>query len=170
MGYIITECPIIPDPEMDLKLMPDAFSRALKTVLNTLERYGINDQYQASLKRFDGEQRCWLAMYIRQSQFRGDPQFYVNTSTPGIIDAAVLPQDITVEDVFEESLYHETGHVIEEHAKFKNHEMYDLIYGPFSDEEDFAEYMVTYFLQKTDRSQRRGIVDKVIKMYVADVF
>ena len=169
-GHYITDCPVISDPEMDLKQMPDAFYRALDNVLKTLKIYGINDWYDARLKQFTGEQRCWLAMYIRQSQFRGNPQFFVNIQTPGIVDAAVLPQSVTIEDVFEDSLFHETGHVIEEHAKFKNRDMYNLIYGPFSDEEDFAEYMVDYFRYQKDRSQRRSVVDNVIRMYVADIF
>ena len=111
----------------------------------------------------------WLEP-TRQKHFRGNPQFFVNIQTPGIVDAAVLPQSVTIEDVFEDSLFHETGHVIEEHAKFKNRDMYNLIYGPFSDEEDFAEYMVDYFRYQKDRSQRRSVVDNVIRMYVADVF
>ena len=100
----------------------------------------------------------------------GRSQFFVNTHTPGIIDAAVLPQHVTVEDVFEDSLFHEYGHVIEEWGKRKNNEMYKLIYGPFTDEEDFAEYMVDYFSTHKDRSSRKKVVDSVIKMYVDDVF
>ena len=170
MGHYISECPIIPDPEMNLKEMPDAFHNAFDEAVEMLQAVGINEQFDASLKDFTGEQRCWLAMYIRESQFRGNPQFFVNTATPGIIDAAVLPQSVTVEDVMIDSILHEYGHVIEEWAKRKNRgDMFNLIYGPFSDEEDFAEYMVDYFRYKKDKA-RRGGVDKVITMYVKDVF
>ena len=170
MSGFITSCDIVPDPEMDYKLMPKSFYDALNTVLGVLKGYGINDRINASLKQFSGNERCWLAMYMRQSQFRGDPQFYVNTQTPGIIDAAVLPQHVTVEDVFEDSLYHEYGHVILEFAESRNEEMYNLVYGPFSDEEDFAEYCVDFFRYHKDRSGRKDVVEKVIYLYVKEVF
>ena len=111
-------------------------------------------------------------MYIRESQFKGYPKFYVNTQTPGIIDAAVLPQSMTVEDVFIDSILHEQGHVVEEFSRLGEggEEMNKLIYGPFSDEEDFAEYMVDFFRYHKDRSIRRDVAEKVIRMYVKDVF
>jgi hypothetical protein len=172
MGHYIIECPLIPDPEMDLKQMPDAFNAALKAVLGILKGYGIDERIDASLKQFEGYQRCWLAMYIRESQFKGNLKFFVNTQTPGIIDAAVLPQHMTVEDVFEDSLFHEYGHVIEEWARMGGggEGAYSLIYGPFSDEEDFAEYMVDYFRYHKDRSPRKKVVDSVLRMYVENVF
>lgn len=169
MGHYVTDCPIIPDPEMRLTEMPAAFNSARDSVVSMLRGYGIEERISASLKQFDGEQRCWLAMYMRETQFRGDPVFYVNTQTPGIIDAAVIPQKMTVEDVFIDSLLHEYGHVIEEWARVKNPEMKKLIYGPFSDEEDFAEYMVDFFRNHRD-VKRRSIVDNVIRLYVKDVF
>jgi hypothetical protein len=169
MGHIITECPIIPDPELNLTEMPQAFHRALDTAVALLRGHGIEERIGATLKQFSGDQRCWLAMYMRKTQFDGDPVFHVNTLTPGIIDAAVLPQNVTVEDVFLESLVHEYGHVIEEWAKYKNPEMFKLIYGPFSDEEDFAEYMVDFFIYRKDKT-RRAVADRVIRMYVKDVF
>jgi hypothetical protein len=170
MGHIITECPLIPDPELNLQEMPEVFDRAVSGAISMLKSYGINDEIDVGLKQFSGEQRCWLAMYMRESQFQGTPRFFINTQTPGIIDAAVLPQAMTVEDVMTDSFLHEYGHVIEEWAKRKNPEMYRLIYGPFSDEEDFAEYMVDFFRYKKDRSARRDAAEKVIRMYVADVF
>lgn len=171
MGHYITECPVLPDPEMNLKEMPRAFNTALNDTIKILQKYGIHDRIDASLKQFTGEQRCWLAQYIRESQFEGNPRFFVNTQTPGIIDAAVLPQSVTIEDVFIDSNLHEYGHVIEEWARFENEEMRRLIYGPFSDEEDFAEYMVDYFRHHRNKDQRRkGAVDRVISLYVKDVF
>jgi len=175
MGHIVNEittCDIVHDPEMDYKLMPRVFNTALKTVLDVLRGYGIRERVDASLKQFTGYQKCWLAMYMRESQFKGNLKFLVNTQTPGIIDAAVLPQSITVEDVFEDSIFHEWGHVLEEWTRLGEggEEAYDLIYGPFTDEEDFAEYMVDYFRYHKDKSSKRGIVDKVIKIYVDNVF
>jgi hypothetical protein len=170
----ITSCPIISDPEMDLKKMPRAFHSALDTALGLLKGYGINDRIDASLKGLAGDRECWLAMYVRESQFKGNPVFYVNTRTPGIIDAAVLPQSVTVEDVFLESILHEYGHVIDEWSKFEDLAMRNVIYGPFdrNDEEDFAEYMVDFFLIHKDskNSKRHEAADKAIRMYVEDVF
>ncbi len=172
MGHYISDCPIIPDPELNWNEFPAAFNRALDTALGMLVEYGIEEKIDASLKQFSGEQRCWLAMYMRESQFRGNPVFFVNRATPGIIDAAVLPQKITVEDVMVDSLCHEYGHVIEEYSRLGDNgeEMHSLIYGPFSDEEDFAEYCVDYFRYHKDRSSRRSVVDKVIKLYVEELF
>jgi len=171
MGHIINECPLIPDPEMNWDEFPEAFNRAIDTALGFLSEYGIREQIDASLKQFSGNRRCWLALYVRESQFKGTPIFNINKQTPGIIDAAVLPQKMTVEDVMIDSVLHEWGHVLEEYSRLGEggEEMYSLIYGPFSDEEDFAEYMVDFFRYKKDRA-RRGVVDKVIKMYVENVF
>jgi hypothetical protein len=171
MGHVISECDSVPDPELDMNEMPSAFHSALNIVLKTLKGYGINERIDVSLKQFSGDQQCWLAMYIRESQFKGNLKFYVNTRTPGIVDAAVLPQSITIEDVFVDSLYHEWGHVLEEFSRMGEggEEMNKLIYGPFSDEEDFAEYMVDFFRYHRDTS-RRAVVEKVIKMYVENVF
>ncbi|TFG89923.1 MAG: hypothetical protein E4H16_02755 [Candidatus Atribacteria bacterium] len=170
MGHYITDCPIVPDPEMDLKQMPETFWMAKERVLGMLAGVGINEEISIGLKQFTGDQRCWLAMYMRDSQFRGNPIFFVNTQTPGIIDAAVLPQKITVEDVMIDSLIHEYFHVVEEWGRRKNREMYNLIYGPFSDEEDFAEYGVDFLRYHKNRSSRKTVVEKVIKLYVRDVF
>jgi len=172
MGHdFITECPLIPDPEMNYKDLPAAFYTARDETLKILKSYGIDDRINASLKQFEGNQRCWMAMYIRESQFKGYPQFFVNTQVPGILDAAVMPQSMTVEDAFLDSLLHESGHVIEEYSRLGEggEEMYNLIYGPFSDEEDFAEYMVDFFRYHKDR-KRRDVVEKIIRMYVTDVF
>ena len=103
------------NPELNLREMPSAFYRARDEVIRILKGYGITDRIDASLKQFTGNERCWLAMYIRESQFKGYPKFYVNTQTPGIIDAAVLPQSMTVEDVFIDSLTTSTA-VVEEFA------------------------------------------------------
>ena len=165
----ITNCPIISDPEMDLKEMPEAFLMAKERALGLLAKAGIHDDVKIGLQKFTGAQQCWLALYERMSQFKAPPRFWVNTQTPGIIDAAVLPQDTTVEDVMVDSVIHEYGHVIEEWARVKNPEMKRLIYGPFSDEEDFAEYMVDFFRYHKDR-KRVDVVRKVVKLYIEDAF
>jgi hypothetical protein len=158
---------------MDLKKMPRAFHMALDTAMGLLKGYGINDRIDASLKDLKGDRECWLAMYVRESQFKGNPVFYVNTKTPGIIDAAVLPQSVTVEDVFLDSILHEYGHVIDEWGKFEDPGMRNVIYGPFNrnDEEDFPEYMIEFFrIRKDKKSARHEAADKAIRMYVEDVF
>ena len=171
MGHFITSCDIVPDPQLNWQEMPIAFDRALDTVLKTLQKYGIREHVDARLKEFSGKQRCWLAMYMRESQFKGNLQFFVNTQVPGILDAAVMPQAMTVEDAFVDSLYHEWGHVVEEYSRLGDggEEMHDLIYGPFSDEEDFAEYMVDFFRYHKDQ-KRVDVARKVVKLYIEDVF
>lgn len=165
----ITNCPIISDPEMDLSEMSGAFISAQKQALGLLEKAGIHDDLDISLKQFSGDQRCWLAKYDRMTQFKRTPVFWVNTQTPGIIDAAVLPQDMTVEDVMVDSILHEYGHVIEEWAKVRNKKMFSMIYGPFSDEEDFAEYMVDFFRYRKDR-KRVDVARAVVAEYIKDAF
>lgn len=165
----MTRCPIVSDPEMDLKEMPEAFIMAKERALGYLHKAGIDDDIDIGLKKFYGEQECWLALYQRMTQFKTNPKFFVNTQTPGIIDAAVLPQNMTVEDVMVDSILHEYGHVIEEWARVKSPEMKRLIYGPFSDEEDFAEYMVDFFRYRKD-GKRRDTVDKVVKLYISGAF
>jgi len=167
----ITNCPIISDPEMDLKELPKAFSNAIQMALGLLSKAGIHDDIKIGLRKFAGDQQCWLALYERMSQFEAPPRFWVNTQTPGIIDAAVLPQDMTVEDVMIDSVLHEYAHVIEEYSRLGDggEEMHDLIYGPFSDEEDFAEYMVDFFRYHKDQ-KRVDVARKVVKLYIEDVF
>ena len=172
MVSYITECPIIPDPELNWEEMPASFKEAVREMSGLLQAHGIHEEITTTLKQFTGGRRCWLALYVRGSQFRGLPIFEVNTQTPGIVDAAVLPQSVTVEDVFIDSLLHEYGHVIEEYARqgYPDQSMKRAIYGPFSDEEDFAEYMVDYFRYHKDQSPRKKVVDSIMKMYVEDVF
>jgi hypothetical protein len=168
MGHVITNCPIIPDPQLNWQEMPAAFDRAVSDAMKMIRGTGITTKVDVGLKTFTGEQQCWLALYERESQFRGVPQFWINEATPGIMDAAVLPQKVTVEEVMIDSIVHEFGHIIEE-SSIQSSDLYDLIYGPFSDEEDFAEYFIDY-LRYEDWNQRRDVMDKVIKAYVKDVF
>ena len=170
MGHIITECPIIPDPQLNWQELPAAFERAVSDAMKMIRGTGITTPIDVGLKKFTGEQRCWLALYERESQFDGVPKFWVNEQTPGIMDAAVLPQRVTVEEVMVDSVVHEFGHVIEEWAIQNSSDLYALIYGPFSDEEDFSEYLIDYLRNQEDWTQRRSVMDKVIKAYVKDVF
>lgn len=163
MRYI-SSCEVPPGEKIPRDRVYKDFSEAKDTAVKLLWGKGIEDDITIQLVDFEGERRCWLALYLLRSQFRGLPVIQVNENTQGVLYAMNDHEKILT--VMLESILHEYGHIIAEWGRERDPKITDLVKRYSPDEEVFAEDFMKFMLNRI----RSPILEEVSQRFLRTVF
>ncbi len=166
MVRYITSCELPQEKRVPRGQVYQDFVQAKDKAVKMLWDRGIEDDMIIELQEFDGDRRCWLALYKKMSQFpRGYPVIQVNENTQGIL-AAAKDKTTGINLAMLESILHEYGHIIAEWGRERDPEITRLVFQYASDEEVFAEDFMRFMLGRI----RSPIMEDVLQRFFTDVF